>query len=99
MAFLVAVVIGAVLGGIGYLVAPRETCPGWARTLVAGMAGALPGVLVAAIVLDDKWMDVDPSSLAVSILGATLAVMAVAFVRERTHRADAGGYTPSNARE
>lgn len=96
MMLLVALVIGAVVGGLGFLVAPSETCPGLKRTLLAGALGALPGVVVAALVLEDKWMDVDPSSLAVSILGATLVVMGVAFVRERRSKSS---YSPSDARE
>ena len=82
MMLLIAVMVGLGIGGAGYLVAPEETRPSVRKTLLAGTLGALPGVLVALMVLDDYFFSIDPSSLAVSILGATLTVMAIAFLGE-----------------
>lgn len=46
------IIVGLLIGGLGRLVVPGRQAIGWARTLLAGLAGSIVGGFVGQHVLD-----------------------------------------------
>ncbi len=80
---LLSTVLGLSVGLVGFWLAPGDVCPRAPTVLIASVLGALPGVAFGAVSLEDRMLGIDSAGLAVSIIGATLVVGAVAFSRER----------------
>lgn len=82
---LFALAIGAVVAGMGLLIAPREYDPRPTRVMRIGVAAAMPGVLLGLMLVEDLWLDTHAASLATSVVGSTLAVLGAAFLpREKS---------------
>lgn len=68
-------IVGLIIGGLGRLVVPGRQTIGWARTLLAGLAGSIVGGFVGQHLLGiGHWLSV-PLEIAIA------AVVVLAFVR------------------
>jgi uncharacterized membrane protein YeaQ/YmgE (transglycosylase-associated protein family) len=76
------ILMGLIIGGVGYVMAPERVRPPLWHAVVAGALGALPGATMAALLSQDFWLGLDGSAAAVSIVGSLFAVMTVAFAGE-----------------
>ncbi|MCZ7524909.1 MAG: GlsB/YeaQ/YmgE family stress response membrane protein [Acidimicrobiia bacterium] len=84
MILLVIIVWGMFAGWVAHLLVGRGAAS-WGELLVVGLAGSLVGGLVASLVAGDG-LDLRPSGIIGSVLGAVVLLLVVQAVRGRPSR-------------
>lgn len=84
MILLFILVWGLFAGWIAHLILNRGRRPEWGLLLVVGLAGSFVGGLLASLIAGDG-LDLRPSGLIGSIVGAIILLAVVQAVRGRSH--------------
>ena len=85
MLILAIVVVGLAAGWVAHLLVGRGR-PDWAQLFVVGIAGSFVGGLLGGLISGDG-LALRPSGLIGSIVGATLVLLVVRSLGERSRRA------------
>lgn len=85
MLILAIIVIGLAAGWVAHLLVGRGR-PNWTELFVVGLVGSFVGGLLGSLLFGDG-LDLRPSGLLGSAIGATVVLAVLRFVRERNrHR-------------
>jgi len=79
---LAIIVIGLAAGWAAHLLVGRGR-PNWSQLFLVGIAGSLVGGLLGSLIFGDG-LALRPSGLIGSIVGATLVLIALRVIRERS---------------
>ena len=82
MLILAILVLGLAAGWVAHLLVDRHEQANWGQLMVVGIAGSFVGGLVFSLISGDG-LDLKPSGLIGSIVGATLVLLIVRAVSKR----------------
>lgn len=78
MSIVAFIIVGLIAGLIARAITPGTQSMGLAATAGLGMAGSFVGGLVSALLSSNRnWMDLHPTGIVFSVLGAVLVLLLV----------------------
>ena len=83
MGILTMIVIGLVAGLIARAIVPGSQSMGWIATIVLGIVGSFVGGLLGSLFSGGNVLDLHPTGLIWSIVGAIVVLLLVGFAKRR----------------
>ncbi|MFL5767871.1 MAG: GlsB/YeaQ/YmgE family stress response membrane protein [Actinomycetota bacterium] len=85
MLILFIIVWGMAVGWIAHWIVNRNEPVNWAEALIAGVVGSFVGGLIASLIAGDG-VDLRPSGIIGSIIGAVIVLLVVQVIRGGSRR-------------